>query len=82
MTLAELIQLQIQSDDHPDQSDRIEKIYSDATEPQRAAIDDLLIALCGWSLPTLLSQLSELEGNPDAQAALLQQANDSRMYKP
>lgn len=42
------------SDGNEKQAQIMENEYMDATEDQKKAIDRVFIALCGWSLKTLL----------------------------
>ena len=42
------------ADGNEKQAEIMEQEYTDATEDQKKAIDRVFIALCGWSLKTLL----------------------------
>jgi len=54
------IQTQMMSDDTND-SDRLIRTYEGADEATKAVIDDVLITLCGYSMPSLLEMSSEME---------------------
>lgn len=36
-----------------DRSETLETIYNDSTPKQKEAIDKVMVALCGWRIPTL-----------------------------
>jgi hypothetical protein len=42
------------ADGNEKQAEIMEQEYTDATEDQKKAIDRVFIALCGWSLKTLI----------------------------
>lgn len=44
-----------------DQSERIKKEYGQATKKERELIDEILISLCGWSIPSILESIEEDE---------------------
>jgi hypothetical protein len=56
MNLIDKIHCAISSDEDgtDKQAQILENEYMDATEDQKKAIDRVFIALCGWSLKTLL----------------------------
>jgi hypothetical protein len=51
-TIAEKVFASMGSDD-TDDSDRLERLYDDADAAGKALIDDVLICLCGYSMPSL-----------------------------
>jgi len=55
MTIVSRIAELIETDDC-DQSERLIDTYKAATKKQKEAIDDLMICLCGYSMPTLIDQ--------------------------
>ena len=53
------------ADGNEKQAQILEQEYMDATEDQQKAIDRVFIALCGWSLKTLIEGHEETESyNP------------------
>lgn len=61
MNLIETIQEQILTDDVETmkQANRMIAIYDKATKQEKQVIDDLMIALCGWSMPTLFDMVRD-----------------------
>lgn len=55
MSLVSRIAEAIMSDDD-DQSERLIDTYQQASPEQQQAIDDCLICICGWSIPSLMEQ--------------------------
>ena len=57
-TLIDKIQEEMLSDDEDreEQSEYLERCYNESSEAEKKRIDDCFIALCGWSLKTLLKQ--------------------------
>jgi hypothetical protein len=55
MSIVNRIAEAIASDDD-DQSERLIETYKAATKKQKEAIDDVMICLCGYSMPTLIEQ--------------------------
>lgn len=53
MSLVSRIAEAIASDDD-DQSERLIETYKAASKTRKAAIDDIMICLCGYSMPTLI----------------------------
>lgn len=53
MTLISRIADAIATDDD-DQSERLIETYKAASKTRKAAIDDVMICLCGYSIPTLI----------------------------
>jgi hypothetical protein len=51
-SIAEKVFMSMGSDD-TDDSDRLMRLYDDADEKGKALIDDVLICLCGYSMPSL-----------------------------
>jgi len=51
----EIILKQMQNDDGADQrqSDRLERLYNEASESQKWAIDEALMCICGWCFETI-----------------------------
>lgn len=60
MTLISRIAEAIATDDD-DQSERLVETYKAASKTRKAAIDDVMICLCGYSMPTLIEQAKEDE---------------------
>lgn len=54
------IQEQMLNDDEND-SDRLIRTYEQADAAGKALIDDVLISICGYSMPSLLGMAVELE---------------------
>ena len=56
MSLIDRVQEEMLADDEDreKQSDYLKEAYEDASENEKKAIDRCFIALCGWSLKTLL----------------------------
>lgn len=46
------------SEDWDDQSDYLRRAYESANPDQRDKLDEAFIALCGWSLTTLIGRLA------------------------
>jgi hypothetical protein len=61
MTLISRIADAIATDDD-DQSERLIETYKAASKTRKAAIDDVMICLCGYSIPTLMDQ-ERADGN-------------------
>lgn len=53
MSIVNRIAEAIASDDD-DQSERLIETYKAASKTRKAAIDDVMICLCGYSIPTLI----------------------------
>jgi len=55
MNLIELIISEAQNDEENsnNQSERLEGLYDGADDKGKQLIDDALICICGWSLPSL-----------------------------
>jgi hypothetical protein len=65
MTLVELIQNRIQTDDS-DESSQLRELYQRTSARKRAAIDNAFIHLCGWRLQTLIEETDRQSGRlPD-----------------
>lgn len=65
MTLAELIQNRIQTD-NCDEPSQLREFYLRASARQRVAIDNAFLHLCGWRLQTLIEDSDRLSGRlPD-----------------
>ena len=57
-TLIDRIQEELLSDDEDreEQSEYLKRYYTESSEAERRMIDLCFIALCGWSLKTLMEQ--------------------------
>jgi hypothetical protein len=66
MNLIELIDREMDGDyeDTTDQSERLIDLYQRADAAGKKLIDDAFICLCGWSMTSLLSKVSELQTQP------------------
>lgn len=51
--------------DKEDESERILALYSMVDERERALLDYLLVALCGWTLSSLMMKNQESKLSPD-----------------
>jgi hypothetical protein len=63
MNLYEFIQNAIKTDDEPidECSFEMERIYLEADNEEKKQIDRMFIALCGWSIKTMLTEIPEIE---------------------
>lgn len=57
-SLIQLIQAEMLSDSEDD-SERLAALYEQASPEQRKVVDDVLICLCGYSMPSLLAKLND-----------------------
>jgi predicted transcriptional regulator len=44
--------------DRDRQSEKLDTLYSEATDVERAVLDKAFVCLCGWTLKTLISEAS------------------------
>ena len=65
MNLIEIILDEMQTDDEntTKQSWRIIRTYEKASNEQKDLVDDILISLCGWSVPTLIDMVRDSQAN-------------------
>lgn len=61
MNIIEVFEREFMDDDEPveKKADQLERLYDSVAPDQRMAIDDTLIALCGWSMASLRSKARE-----------------------